>query len=96
MAKATGKKFGEEESVTEESVTRPNITKQCLDDPKWTRVFLPTLSHALYVSDQPFTDWTLGSDSLLKTVQDVFDLTFTNISHTLRAQDGVVKAVWVM
>jgi hypothetical protein len=29
------------------------------------------LSHALYVSDQPFTDWTLGSPIFLQTVQTV-------------------------
>ncbi|KAI9453673.1 hypothetical protein BJY52DRAFT_1225494 [Lactarius psammicola] len=71
----------------------PDITRQCLDDTCWTRIFLPTLSHALYLSDHPFSDWAWESSALVKTVQCVFDLSFTNISYTLGPQDGIVKAI---
>ncbi|KAH9019688.1 hypothetical protein EDB85DRAFT_2153576 [Lactarius pseudohatsudake] len=74
--------------------THPDITRQCLDDSRWTRIFLPTLSHALYISDHPFTDWTRESSALVETVQVVFELSFTNISYTLSAQDGIVKAAY--
>ncbi|KAH9162587.1 hypothetical protein EDB89DRAFT_1860711, partial [Lactarius sanguifluus] len=66
--------------------------RQCLDDSHWTRIFLPTLSHTLYISDHPFTDWTRESSALVETVV-AFELSFTNISYTLSAQDGIVKAV---
>ncbi|KAI9440159.1 hypothetical protein BJY52DRAFT_1195572 [Lactarius psammicola] len=72
----------------------PNITCQCLDDTCWTRIFLPTLSHALYLSDHLFSDWARESSALVKTVQHVFDLSFTNISYTLGPQDGIVKAAY--
>ncbi|KAH8977748.1 hypothetical protein EDB86DRAFT_3091503 [Lactarius hatsudake] len=68
--------------------------QQCLDDSRWTRIFLPTLSHALYISDHPFTDWTRESSALVETVQVAFELSFTNISYTLSAQDGIVKAAY--
>ncbi|KAH8979306.1 hypothetical protein EDB92DRAFT_390067 [Lactarius akahatsu] len=81
--------------VTEvQSDTHPDITHQCLDDSRWTRIFLPTLSHALYISDHPFTDWTRESSALVETVQVAFELSFTNISYTLSAQDGIVKAAY--
>ncbi|KAH8977244.1 hypothetical protein EDB86DRAFT_3092825 [Lactarius hatsudake] len=68
--------------------------QQCLDDSRWTCIFLPTLSHALYISDHPFTDWTRESSALVETVQVAFELSFTNISYTLSAQDGIVKAAY--
>ncbi|KAH9169308.1 hypothetical protein EDB89DRAFT_1908727 [Lactarius sanguifluus] len=74
--------------------THPDIARQCLDDSRWTRILLPTLSHALYISDHPFTDWTRESSALVETVQVAFELSFTNISYTLSAQDGIVKAAY--
>jgi hypothetical protein len=88
-----GALFKGEESIEPFAGACPDIAQQFLSDPLWTRVFFPTLSHALYVSDQPFTDWIWGSSTLVQTVQDVFDLTFTNISYTLSAQDSVVRVV---
>ncbi|KAI9452657.1 hypothetical protein BJY52DRAFT_1190152 [Lactarius psammicola] len=71
-----------------------DVTNQYLSDPRWTRIFLPTLSHTLYISDNPFTDWTWDSSTLVKTIQVVFNLSFTNVSHTLSLRDGVVKAAY--
>ena len=51
------------------------------------------LTHALYISDHPFTDWAWGSSKLVETIQTVFDLSFTNISYVLNMVDGVVKVV---
>ncbi|KAH9178032.1 hypothetical protein EDB89DRAFT_2064412 [Lactarius sanguifluus] len=71
----------------------PDVTHACLNDPRWTRIFLPTLSHTLYISDHPFTDWTWDTGTLVKTIQMVFELTFTNISYVLSLRDSIVKAV---
>ncbi|KAH8977283.1 hypothetical protein EDB86DRAFT_3092671 [Lactarius hatsudake] len=56
--------------------------------------FLPTLSHALYITDHPFTDWTWESNTLLQTIQNVFNISFPNISYTLSGQDKVVRAAY--
>ena len=72
---------------------RRDISEQWRKDPCWTRVFLPTLTHVLYNSEHPFTDWTLDSSKLVPIVQTVFDLSFTNISYTLSLGDSVVKGV---
>ncbi|KAF8260211.1 hypothetical protein EI94DRAFT_1706466 [Lactarius quietus] len=71
-----------------------DITEQCLSDSRWTHIFLPTLNHYLYLSKRPFADWTFESDTILPTIQTVFNLTFTNISYTLSLQDTVVKAAY--
>lgn len=73
------------------------MAQECLNDPRWTRTFLQTLSHALYVSNHPFTDWTWGSVVLLKTLQGVFDISFPNISYKLTGtqHDHVARAVGV-
>ncbi|KAF8263173.1 hypothetical protein EI94DRAFT_1807615 [Lactarius quietus] len=71
-----------------------DITKQCLSDSHWTHTFLPTMNHVLYLSNQPFTDWTFESDTILPTVKTVFNLSFTNITYTLSLQDAVVKAAY--
>ncbi|KAH9015023.1 hypothetical protein EDB84DRAFT_1635082 [Lactarius hengduanensis] len=83
--------YGAREPVTE---AHPNVAHQCLNDPRWTRLFLPTLSHTLYISDHPFTDWTWDAGTLIKTVQVVFELAFTNISYELSLQDSIVKAAY--
>ncbi|KAN0134190.1 hypothetical protein V8E53_007962 [Lactarius tabidus] len=70
----------------------PDISQQCLNDARWTQVFLPTLTHALYISDHPFTDWMWSSSKLVETIQMVFDLSFTNISYALSPEDCVIKA----
>ncbi|KAN0130004.1 hypothetical protein V8E53_012158 [Lactarius tabidus] len=72
----------------------PDLSQQCLDDAHWTRVFLPTLTHALYVSDHPLTDWTWGSSQLIDTIQTVFNLLFTNISYVLNPKDRIIKAAY--
>ena len=77
----------------EPSTVRHDIAQECLKDPCWTRTFLPTLSHALYVSDHPFTDWTWESSTFLETMQAVFDMSFTNISYTHGPQDCLLKKV---
>ncbi|KAI9436717.1 hypothetical protein H4582DRAFT_1816412, partial [Lactarius indigo] len=88
---ASYKQHEPSKSLTE---AHTDITRQCLDDSRWTRIFLPTLSHALYISDHPFTDWVRESGALVEAVQVVFDLSFTNISYTLSPQDGIVKAAY--
>ncbi|KAF8266370.1 hypothetical protein EI94DRAFT_1803221 [Lactarius quietus] len=71
----------------------PDISQECLNDPRWTHMFLPTLSHALYNSESPFTSWAWNF-MLLQMVQKVFDLLFSNISYTLSLEDGIVKAAY--
>ena len=85
-----------EESVIDMEPAYFDIAQECLNDPRWTRTYLHTLSHALYVSECPFTDWAWGSRALCKTVQAVFDISFTNIAYTVTEQDGIMKAVRVM
>ncbi|KAF8259013.1 hypothetical protein EI94DRAFT_1790722 [Lactarius quietus] len=76
------------------STVHRDIAQECLDNLRWTHTFLPTLSHALYISDHPFTDWTWESSTFLETTQAVFDMSFTNISYTISPQDCILKAAY--
>ncbi|KAF8256688.1 hypothetical protein EI94DRAFT_1852452 [Lactarius quietus] len=76
------------------STVHCDIAQECLDNPHWTHTFLPTLSHALYISNHPFMDWTWESSTFLETTQAVFDMSFTNISYTISPQDCILKVAY--
>lgn len=70
-----------------------DVLRQFLDDSRWARIFLPTITHALYISRNPFVDWTSDSETYLATVQRVFNLTFPNVMVMLSLGDDVVDTV---
>ncbi|KAI9435240.1 hypothetical protein BJY52DRAFT_1197719 [Lactarius psammicola] len=55
---------------------------------------LVTDSLKCYDPDASVLSHTWDSSTLVKTIQVVFNLSFTNVSHTLSLQDGVVKAAY--
>jgi hypothetical protein len=69
------------------------IADNLLDDYHWKCVFLPTLTHALYISHEPFMDWTIDSPAFLATVQNVFNLSFPNIDVALSVNDKLTDMV---
>jgi hypothetical protein len=64
-----------------------------LRDARWAKVFIPTITHALYVLREPFLDWTSESPALLAMVQHAFNLSFDNVTFTLPADDPIVETV---
>jgi hypothetical protein len=68
-------------------------TAKWIEEPAWKKIFLPSLYHALFISEKPFLDFQLESPSFLKIVQDVFDLAYPNDTVALQAIDGIVKLV---
>lgn len=66
---------------------------QFLQDGRWAKVFIPTIAHALYISREPFLEWALDSRVFLATLQHVFNISFSNITFTLRADDPIVVTV---
>ena len=64
-----------------------------LKDSRWANTFIPTITHALYVSREPFVDFTSESTDFLSTVQNVFNLSFPNIEYELTLDDLIVKTV---
>ncbi|TFK32681.1 hypothetical protein BDQ12DRAFT_670903 [Crucibulum laeve] len=47
------------------------------------KVFIPTLTHAFYLSPKPWLDWSPDSPTFIQRVQDAFDLCFTNYQLSL-------------
>ena len=75
-------------------ITGPGqITDNLLNDYRWKRIFLPTLTHALYISREPFKDWTIDSPAFLATVQNAFNLSFPNIDVVLSVKDKLTDTV---
>jgi len=62
-----------------------------LNDAQWTNAFFPMMYHALYISQEPFLDWTLESPTFLTAIQKVFDLSFSNVDSTLVSNDPLVN-----
>ena len=67
-----------------------------LRDRRWANVFIPTITHALYISRDPFLDFTSESPVFLATVQEVFDLSFPNVNFVLVANDPLVVTVQIL
>jgi hypothetical protein len=68
-------------------------TARWIEEAAWKKLFLPSLYHALFISEKPFLDFQLDSPKFLMIVQDVFDLAYPNDTVVLRATDGIVKLV---
>ncbi|PPQ83817.1 hypothetical protein CVT25_001031 [Psilocybe cyanescens] len=65
-----------------------------VNDHCWTRVFLLSLNHALYVSRKPFKHFTPDSPEFVATLQKVFNRTFTNVDYALSLDDKVTKTAY--
>jgi hypothetical protein len=66
-----------------------------LQDTRWANVFIPTITHALYVSRKAFCDFTSESPMFLAKVQEVFDLSFPNVDFKLKFNDPLVITVCI-
>ena len=61
--------------------------------PQWSVVFLASLSHALYVAQNPFDDFKKDSPQFIKTVQEVFAVSHPEIVHKFHAKDKFIEKV---
>ncbi|PPQ88864.1 hypothetical protein CVT25_009052 [Psilocybe cyanescens] len=68
--------------------------QEFLTDARWKDLFIPSITHALYVSREPFPDWTTDSKTFLATVQKVFNVSFPNVTYTLSAGDAVTTTAY--
>ena len=62
-------------------------------DDRWARTFIPTITHAFYMTHDPFLDWSPESAVFLAMVQRVFNLSFPNVIYTVFARDRVAVTV---
>ena len=59
----------------------------------WSKVFLPSLMHLFFVSENPFQAFMSNSPSFILAVQEAFNASYPNISFTVTAQDAIVTTV---
>ncbi|KAF6744016.1 hypothetical protein DFP72DRAFT_930792 [Ephemerocybe angulata] len=58
---------------------------------KWRSHYLPTLSHRLYCSSDPFTDFKARSDNIVKQCQAVVDAAYPEVRYTVTDGDPIVQ-----
>ncbi|KAF8233373.1 hypothetical protein L208DRAFT_894886 [Tricholoma matsutake] len=62
-------KLQKKEKIKHEKKAEPaaigSTAAEFIDNARWTNVFLPTISHALYISQEPVLDWTSESRTFL-------------------------------
>jgi len=61
--------------------------------PKWTNVFLPTLTHALFISKQPFRDFRPSSPIFVATIRQIFGLVYPSITYHIDKDNVLVGEV---
>jgi hypothetical protein len=83
----------EDTSSPVEEVKKSGGADYLLKDKRWKEVFIPTITHAFFISDEPFKQFKRESAEFLKTVQDVFDVSFPDIGYTLNLRDDLVEKV---
>ncbi|KAF8235650.1 hypothetical protein L208DRAFT_1538780, partial [Tricholoma matsutake] len=71
----------------------PNAT-EFIHNPHWANVFIPTITHALYILQEPFLNFTSESPIFLATVQKTFNLSFPNVDLVLTADDPLVVTAY--
>ena len=72
-----------------------SATTNFLKDSRWAHVFMPTITHTLYISHKLFIDFTLESPEFLMTMQNAFNLSFPNVDFGLAPNDLITKMVWI-
>jgi hypothetical protein len=70
-------------------------TTNFLKDSHWAHVFMPTITHALYISRKPFVDFTSKSPEFLITMQNALNLSFPNVNFELAPNDPIIEMVWI-
>ena len=59
----------------------------------WVKVFLPTLMHLFFTSDEPFKHFENGSPAFVNIIQEAFDATHPTVSFFIMAGDAIATTV---
>jgi hypothetical protein len=84
-------KASKNEGLTETNSVVPGAL--FVKDDRWAKTFIPTITHAFYMTRDPFLDWSPESAIFLATVQCAFNLSFPNVVYTVSARDRVAVTV---
>ena len=79
--------------LTETTDHAPGPSAPFVKDNCWARTFIPMITHAFYITHEPFLDWSLESTVFLVTVQHVFNLLFPNVIYTISTHNHVATTV---
>jgi hypothetical protein len=60
---------------------------------KWTKIFLPMLAHALYISRRPLQEFKPSSPMFVATVQQIFGLVYSRATCNVKDGDILVEEV---
>jgi hypothetical protein len=80
-------------TMSDKKKQRDEEQKGWTTQPRWRTTFLPTLHHALFISQNPFLHFRLESSEFLPIIQQVFNVSFPDIQYTLHNVDLLLKEV---
>lgn len=61
--------------------------------PRWTKRFLPTLTHLLYISKSPFEELRSSSPTFLASIEMIFKLVYPHVKYDISEDDVLVEEV---
>ena len=70
----------------------PN-TQQFICQPTWSKVFLPTLTHLMFVSEYSFKSFKSKTSSFIANVQEAFNATYPHVSYRVTSGDDIAMVV---
>ena len=59
----------------------------------WAKNFIPSITHTLFVSLEPFKDYKLSSPVFIATLQEVFSAVYPDINHKITSSDVIAIVV---
>ena len=59
----------------------------------WAKKFIPSITHALFVSLGPFKDYKMSSPVFIVTLQEVFSVVYPDINHKITPSDVIAVTV---
>jgi hypothetical protein len=59
----------------------------------WAKKFIPSITHALFVSLRPFRDYKMSSPVFIATLQVVFSAVYPDINHKITSSDVIAVTV---
>ena len=68
-------------------------TQQFICQPTWSKVFLPTLTHLMFVLEYPFKSFKSKTSSFIANLQEAFDVTYPHISYRVTSGNDNAMAV---
>ncbi|TFK17084.1 hypothetical protein FA15DRAFT_711136 [Coprinopsis marcescibilis] len=84
IAPAQQNRLGTPRTLTAHTVRIEHLPPATQVNNQWKKSFLPTLTHALFISDEPFKGFVLQTPKMQANTQAIFDRVYNGSSYTVQ------------